>query len=489
MTRPTAPGSLATMGRGTLSRRLVLRTSALVALAAVLLSLLTAVATFGILQAQLDETLMATAGRLGDDGVRGGDYPDPRPDDPGTAGQRMGLILLRVEEFPGYTLVTAFVQTEDGREGLTEADAELLAAVEPGAPSTVRLELGVYRVLAVERPDGTAVTGLPLAEVSRTMTKLLLAEGVLTMGAIALSSYATRQVVARSLRPLSRLATTATQVSRLELDSGEVAVPVRVPTEDTDPRSEVGQVGIAFNHMLDNVEGALAARQRSETKVRQFVADASHELRNPLASIRGYAELTRHGRDELPAETRHALARIESESERMSHLVEDLLLLARLDADPKLELRPTNVNDIVVNAVSDAQVAGPDHVWSVSLPEQDVVARADGLRLHQVVVNLLANARTHTPPGTSVETALSSEDGYAVVRVTDDGPGIPTGLTDRVFERFVRADAARSRSGKGTSSTGLGLAIVAAVVAAHGGTAAVTSSAGRTTFSVRVPLA
>ncbi len=189
------------------------------------------------------------------------------------------------------------------------------------------------------------------------MTSQLMMAGLLTLGAILLSYVGARRVVERSLRPLTRLAATATQVSNLPLDSGDGNVPIRVAPGDANPASEVGQVGLAFNHMLDNVEGALAARHRSETKVRQFVADASHELRNPLASIRGYAELTRRGSEELPDDAAHALGRIEAESERMSALVQDLLLLARLDSEPTLDLQPTDLTEIVLNAVSDARAA------------------------------------------------------------------------------------------------------------------------------------
>jgi two-component system OmpR family sensor kinase len=320
------------------------------------------------------------------------------------------------------------------------------------------------------------------------LTRQLMMAAVLTLGSIALAAFGARQVVENSLRPLRRLATTASTVSSLPLASGEGNLPVRVSERDADPRSEVGQVGVAFNQMLDHVEAALDARHRSETKVRQFIADASHELRNPLAAIRGYTELTRREQDQLPTDTAHALGRIDSESDRMSVLVEDLLLLARLDAEPTLALQATDVTQIVLNAVNDARVAGTDHRWGLDLPDEALTAQADPFRLHQVVANLLANARVHTPSGTKVVTSLRREGDQVVIRVTDDGPGVPSEIRDTVFERFTRAEASRVRH-QGGSSTGLGLAIVAAVIGAHGGSVALESTPGSTTFVVRLPAA
>jgi two-component system, OmpR family, sensor kinase len=333
--------------------------------------------------------------------------------------------------------------------------------------------------------------GLPLTQVDRLLAQLVGLEVLLTLLALVGAGLAARAVVARSLRPLNRVAATAQQVSQLELDRGEVALAVRVPPADADPASEVGRVGQAFNHMLNNVEEALAARQASETKVRQFVADASHELRNPLAAIRGYAELTRRSREQMPSDAAYAMSRVESEADRMSHLVEDLLLLARLDSGPYLDLKPVDLAEVVVNAVSDARAAGPDHVWRLSVPDEPVMALADRHRLHQVVANLLANARTHTPPGTVVETGVSVAPGEAVITVTDNGPGIPTDIQPRVFERFTRADVSRVRTpgAAAGASTGLGLAIVAAVVEAHHGRVMVSSVPGQTRFTATVPLA
>lgn len=459
---------------GTLSRQLVTSTTALVALVTIALSLFTALASFQILQNQLDDRLesaLASKARPGSWSRSGDD--DQNQVDPGGSG------LVRIDHRNGSWSVTSPVE-------LTDAELTELIALTNTRPETITTpSLGQYRFQVAR--DGETIVGLPYSQVSKPMSRQLLMAGLLTAGAIVLSYLGARRIVERSLRPLQRLALTATQVSQLPLASGEGTVPVRVQAQDADPSSEVGQVGLAFNYMLDNVENALAARHRSETKVRQFVADASHELRNPLASIRGYAELTRRGSEDLPADTVHAIGRIESESERMSALVQDLLLLARLDSEPTLELGPVDLTEIVLNAVSDARAADAEHVWELNLPEDLVVAKGDPHRLHQVVANLLANARSHTPAGTRVETALRTEGDWAVIAVTDNGPGVPAEIKDSVFERFTRADASRVRKAGG-SSTGLGLAIVSAVVNAHGGQVGLESEPGRTSFLIRVPL-
>ena len=291
-------------------------------------------------------------------------------------------------------------------------------------------------------------------------------------------------LVTRNLRPLTRVAETATRVSQLHLSSGQVALAERVPAQDTDPRTEVGKVGLALNELLDHVDDALNARHESEQRVRQFVADASHELRTPLASIRGYAELTRREREPVPAGVVHAISRVESEATRMSSLVDDLLLLARLDAGRPLEQEPVDLTEVVVNAVSDAHAASPEHKWRLDLPDEPVIVPGDTARLHQIVANLLGNARVHTLPGTTVLTSLTREPGFVRLSVRDDGPGVPAAQQAKVFQRFSRGDSARSRNG---GSTGLGLSIVAAVAAAHGGSVHLTSRPGDTTFSVLLP--
>ncbi|WP_371556084.1 HAMP domain-containing histidine kinase [Streptomyces longwoodensis] len=371
-------------------------------------------------------------------------------------------------------------------KALGEAQVEVLNSVsQDGAVHTVDLPgLGDYRVKYTTNGTYAYYVAIPTSDADTTLRTLVLVEISVTAAGLIAASLAGTVIVSVATRPLRRVAHTATRVSELPLHTGEVNLSERVPEAECDPHTEVGQVGAALNRMLDHVHGALHARQRSETRVRQFVADASHELRTPLASIRGYAELTRRGREQVGPDTRHALGRIESEAGRMTLLVEDLLLLARLDAGRPLQFGRTDLVPLVVDTVSDARAAGRDHVWRLELPEEPALVSADAARLQQVLVNLLANARTHTPPGTTVTARVRRGGPWLCVDVEDDGQGIPPELLPRVFERFARGDSARSRA---TGSTGLGLAIVQAVAAAHDGAVTVDSVPGRTVFTVHLP--
>jgi two-component system OmpR family sensor kinase len=342
--------------------------------------------------------------------------------------------------------------------------------------------------------------------VDTTVDRYVLVQIALGVAALLAAVLVGAWLVRRSLRPLDDVAAAASRVSELELSQGAITAIPRVPESLTDERMEVGQVGAALNRMLENVEVSLQARHDSETQVRSFVADASHELRTPLASIRGYAELVHRAGDHLPPTTAHSLDRIESEAVRMTGLVEDLLLLARLDAGRPLDRSPVDLATLAVDAVMDAHAASPDHAWSLDLPggeddaldmhtirtvlEDELVVIGDESSLRQVLANLLANARTHTPPGTQVDVRLVRDRGTVVLTVSDDGPGIPADLRPTLFHRFARGDVARNRT---SGSTGLGLAIADAIVTAHGGTIAVRSAtAGEsgtpgTSFTVRLP--
>ncbi|QNP71717.1 HAMP domain-containing histidine kinase [Streptomyces roseirectus] len=368
---------------------------------------------------------------------------------------------------------------------LTEAQLKAVDVAQDGKGHTVDLPgLGSYRVQYAPGATGDYYVAIPTSAPDSTIGTLILVELSVTAAGLVAAAIAGHVLVGVATRPLRKVAATATRVSELPLHTGEVNLSERVPESETDPQTEVGQVGAALNRMLDHIHGALHARQQSETRVRQFVADASHELRTPLASIRGYAELTRRGREEVGPDTRHALGRIESEAGRMTFLVEDLLLLARLDAGRPLQFEQTDLVPLVIDTVSDARAAGRDHVWRLELPDEPALVSADAARLQQVLVNLLANARTHTPPGTTVTARVRRHGPWLCVDVQDDGQGIPADLLPHVFERFARGDSARSRS---TGSTGLGLAIVQAVATAHGGAVTVDSVPGRTVFTVHLP--
>lgn len=415
--------------------------------------------------------------------------PGPGPrflDAPGQPAGMVGAVIGRSKINAGY------LTSSGSRAALTQAAAaqlQTIAAVR--TPVTRDLTgLGRYRLVATpaQHSDDVIVTGLSMSNIDTTLIRMLVTFGLVTVIALAAATTVGIAIIRQALAPLQRVAQTAGDVVNLPLDHGEVALPMRVPITDANPSTEVGRLASALNRMLDHIAAALSTRQASETRVRQFVADASHELRTPLAAIRGYTELAQRMQqsDGAADAIAHALSRVQSETERMTHLVEDLLLLARLDSGRPLAQEPVDLSRMAVDAVSDAHVAGPDQQWELDLPEEPVVVCGDAARLHQVLANLLANARIHTGPGTVVTTRLASNPAHAVLTVTDNGPGIPGPLQSEVFERFARGDTSRSRKG---GSTGLGLAIVAAVVKAHGGTIAATSVPGYTEFTVRLPRA
>jgi two-component system OmpR family sensor kinase len=415
---------------------------------------------------------------------------DPRPG-PGprfldAPGQPAGTVAAVVSK--GKTVDAGYLTSSGSRAALTDtAKAQLAGIAGDRTPVTVNLDgLGRYRVVAAPSRSGgdVIVTGLSMSNVDATMFRMLLIFAIVTFIALVAATSAGIIIIRQALAPLRRVAQTASKVADLPLDRGEVELPVRVPESDANPYTEVGQLGSALNRMLDHIAAALSTRQASETRIRQFVADASHELRTPLAAIRGYTELTQRMGDD-PEAVAHAMSRVASETERVTRLVEDLLLLARLDSGRPLEREPVDLSRLVVDAVSDAHVAGPDHQWELDLPDEPVIVPGDAARLQQVVTNLLANARIHTGAGTVVTMRLTTEPAHSVLQVTDNGPGIPAALQSEVFERFARGDSSRSRKG---GSTGLGLAIVSAVVKAHDGTITVNSSPGHTEFTVRLPL-
>lgn len=469
------------MKRWSLGTRLVVAITGLLAVLALAIGSVTVAASHGQLVDRLDRLLLAASERTTfavENGIPGSIVEIL----PGEGAGAVGLVAVdgvaNRSGYLGYGQVNALTDDQI---------AVLLAVPTDRQPHTVDLDaLGSYRVVATpfDAVEGSAVVvnGLSLEAANATTESLVQTIAAVSLVAIAAALLLGTLLVRLALRPLTRVVDTATRVSELPLETGEVSMPDRVPVDA--PETEVGRVGSALNRLLGKVETSLAARHASEQKLRRFVADASHELRTPLASIRGYAELGRRPA-RLPADTARSLERIESESVRMSTLVEEMLLLARLDAGRDLETAPVPLGGLVVEAVSDAQVAGPDHRWQLELPDDDIEIVGDADRLRQALGNLLANARLHTPPGTTVVTSLApATDGGAVLTVVDDGPGIPDDLQPALFERFTRGDGSRSR---GTGSTGLGLAIVAAIAGAHGGRVSAESSPGRTVFRLELP--
>jgi two-component system OmpR family sensor kinase len=463
-----------------LTSRLVLTTVALVLLVTVAVGAATTVAMRSYLTERLDDQLTRTMGRLAEAVEHGGPGPG--------LGDEVGTIVVALPS-DGTPVGNVVVEHEAGPADTRKLPSTALEGLDripadqDGHDQRVD-GLGGYRLMARDFGNGTLVVGLPATGVDDTIDKLLAVEALLALLAVTVAGGAALVVVRRQLRPLREVAATAHAVAQRPLATGEVDLAERVSDHLIDERTEVGRVGAALNTLLAHVETSLAARHRSEQQVRQFVADASHELRSPLATIAGYTELARARPGDAGA-TATALDKVEEESGRMTTLVEDLLLLARLDSGRPLERQPVDLVRLVVEGVSDAQVVAPDHQWRVDVPEDAVEhpyeVPGDEPRLHQVLTNLLTNARKHTPAGTTVSVRVR-RDGFSV---HDDGPGFPPGLVDHAFERFARGDEARTRGDE--VGVGLGLALVEAIVAAHGGRVSLASVPGDTTVDVTLP--
>lgn len=464
----------------TLRRRLVVGVALLALVAFVVAGIGTVLALRASLLERLDEDVRMGVELAGGPGQQGpAQGPGQGPE------QRIGTLQLVVDASGTPTSAT-YVADDGTTSSLTQTQIERLLAVAPDAdPVTVDLggTLGSMRVAAAEQGGATIVAGQSMDDLDATSGALV---GILVAvmgGTLVLLALAIGWLVRRSLQPLERVAATAERVAARPLAEGAVSVPERADV-DEDPRTEVGRVGASLDRLLDHVETSLVARHASEERLRRFVADASHELRTPLASVRGYAQLARaEDAPRTPTQER-ALDRIESEASRMGVLVDDLLLLARLDAGQSLRDEPVDLPLLVVDAVGDAHAVDPEHGWLVDVGDP-VQVRGDEARLRQVLANLLANARIHTPAGTTVQTSIVVEGADAVVTVVDDGPGIDPALLARLFDRFARGDDARTRT---EGSTGLGLSISRAIVEAHGGTLTVESVPGRTAFALRLPV-
>ena len=325
-------------------------------------------------------------------------------------------------------------------------------------------------------PGEKIVIAISTADVNSTVSRLDRLELMIGLIVVVIAGGLAWALVRFELRPLRRIEDTAAAIA-----AGDLSQRVDVG----EPGTEVGRLSASLNAMLAQIERAFEERRASESRLRRFVADAGHELRTPLTSVRGYAELYRRGASERPEDLAMIMARIESEAERMGVLVEDLLLLAKLDQGRPLERHRVELSRLATEMATDQRMLHP--AWPVELriaPGIEVVG--DELRLRQAVGNLLANTRAHTPAGTRIVLSVSTRDGMAVIEVADDGPGVPADVMGRVFERFFRADPSRSRASGGS---GLGLSIVAAIAEAHGGSVEVESPpAGGAVFRILLPL-
>jgi two-component system OmpR family sensor kinase len=334
-----------------------------------------------------------------------------------------------------------------------------------------------FRVLATPTTaGGMLIVAVPLTDAQDTLGRLLAIEVVVAIVLIAGIAAGAWALIRRELRPLDQMTQTAAEIA-----AGDLARRV----DAGDPGTEVGRLGNALNLMLQRIEEAFSARRASEERMRRFLADASHELRTPLTSIRGYAELFRRGAADRPEDLRVSMRRIEEEASRMGVLVEELLVLAHLDETRSREFGAVDLSAIVADAATDARVRDPERRVDVVAPDEaPVIGDEDSLR--QAVDNLVTNALTHTPPGTSVELRLSHDGDAALFTVTDSGPGLDEDALEHAFDRFWRRDASRSRRSGGA---GLGLAIVASIAHAHGGTVDAENVPGRgARFTLRIPV-
>ena len=337
-----------------------------------------------------------------------------------------------------------------------------------------------YRVIATSLPSGqgSVLVASSLENVSKTLKELGFLFLLISLLVLALVGLLARAFIRISLKPLSEVEATAAAIAQGDLSA-------RLP--EAKPTTEVGKLTTSLNRMLERIEESFAVRVESESKLRRFVADASHELRTPLTAIRGFAELHRQGAVSGEEKTKELVQRIEKESIRMGSLVEDLLLLARMDQTPELAKEPVDLDNLIHEVVASARAAGPDHPITVDLPEGDNFVLGDSTRIHQAVANLLANARTHTPSGTPITVSIKQLESETTITVADKGPGLSHADQEKIFERFYRADTSRART-KGEGS-GLGLSIVDAVMKSHGGSVSVLSELGQgCEFTLHFPI-
>jgi two-component system OmpR family sensor kinase len=423
-------------------------------------------------------------------GSTNGSASQPDPDNTfiGAPGQAANTVVAIFDD--GTAVLAGYTDARGNQHTLTTAQQRTLRQIQASStPVTVSLgSLGSYRAEAATAGDDVVITALPLGDVDASIIRLLVVIGSVTLAGLVIAVWAGAMLVRRSLRPLEHVAAVASSVTALDLERGDTEIDARVAAADLRANREVGQVGTALNQLLGHVARALTVRRDAETGMRTFVADASHELRTPIATVRAYAELT--SRTQSPEEMRRNVMRIGNEAVRMGNLVEELLLLARLDAASIADTTPAvhgpvDLTAIVVETTMDARATAPGHRWTLHVDPEPITVTGDDAELRRVVANLLTNARTHTPADTAIVVSLRRDADDVRFVVANDGPAIPSETLPTLFDRFTRGEASRSRE-YGTS--GLGLAIVHAVIDAHGGSIRVVSDDARTAFTVTLPV-
>ena len=432
---------------------------------------------------QVDDQLLSvvggTADRLDQAGIAREENDDDRP-------ARSLTPLNRVPTSISVTVLDPFGNLIGGIGGDLNSNqiTDYVKGLLPGQvaaygsrPFTIEAPGADFRVATTVLPSslGSVIVAQSLAEFDKTTRQI--GTVFLVIGSLVLLfiAFASRQVIKVGMRPLEKIEETAEQIA-----AGDLSARL----ENFDPDTEVGRLSTSLNTMLSRIEESFEARMQSEDKLRRFVADASHELRTPLTAIRGFAELHRQGAVPEGEKTHELIARIEKESMRMGYLVEDLLMLARMDQSRELVISDVNLSELVQEAVTSAQAAGPDHVITTNI-SAGVVTKGDADKIYQVVTNLLANARAHTPAGTTITVSAFSDGADSFITVADNGPGLSAEDQARIFERFYRVDASRQRNSK--DGSGLGLSIVDAVMRAHGGDVSVESELGKgAAFTLRV---
>jgi two-component system, OmpR family, sensor kinase len=447
---------------------------------------------------QVDEQLLSVVGgttlRLDRAGIAGDDEGNQRGEESKNKGNPARMAappapLTRVPTSTSVTLIDPFGNIIGGIGGDLSANQinDYVKGLMPGEialngdkPFTIEAPGADFRVVTLVLPSalGSVVVAQSLADFDKTTDRVGLVLFFIYLLVLIVIAAASRQVIRISLKPLEDVEETAELIAAGDLSA-------RLP--DAKPDTEVGRLVTSLNQMLTRIEESFAIKEESESKLRRFIADASHELRTPLTAIRGFAELHRQGAVPNGEPTKELLGRIENESVRMGTLVEDLLLLARLDQSREMEMKPVNLSKVVNECVASARAAGPTHPITISAVVDEVFALGDETRIYQVISNLLTNARVHTPIGTPIAVALNQSDDGVAISVTDNGNGLTMDDQAKIFERFFRVDLSRQRNS--SEGSGLGLSIVDAVMRAHGGRVSVTSEQGKgATFTLFFPL-